>query len=149
LKKKGKAILLVGRGWILNIFSSVKKTFELKKVAKSIANPKPVTVDDLLSDKPSDTEQLFDLVYKYDDLKAVVEEYSADREVLHDIFNRLVAHGACQWKKGDYVLVSTFGFTQTLNYILRNYYKENTDWYKVTLSLVNHFENGKTEVVKV
>jgi hypothetical protein len=141
---------LLGREQILKVFSSVKKTFELNKIAKNIANPKPVTVDDLLSDKPSETEQLFDLVYKYDDLKAVVKEYSSDRKVLNDIFNRLVAHGACQWKKGDYVLVSTFGFTQTLDYVLKNYYRENPDWYKVTLSLVNHFENGRTrEVVEV
>jgi len=78
-------------------------------------------------------------------LKLIMQKYEADKETLKEIFNA-IRFCAGQWVKGSYVATYSLAFGGTLDYLLRNRKKVESDdgIMEVCERLITYYKKGET-----
>ncbi len=118
----------------LGIIFSIKKSFKLKKIYKVLgedSTPKEKALDELLKLCESD---------KY--VSLVTSRYGANRDVLVDIYNKLLLYGAGQWADGHWVPASSLAYAYNIDYLLHKYYNNDLS-HEIALRMVKYFQRGE------
>jgi hypothetical protein len=129
----------------MGFFYSIKKSARLRKISKILGGK--ITTEELLafnrhSKKEEAFEQLYDLCQSDPPVSEVMKKYKADRNVLSDIYHKLLASGAGQWVSGHYVAVSALAYAFTLDYLLDKFTKKEFTS-DTAFRIIEYFEKGE------
>lgn len=134
-----------------SIIENIKKTgyswVSLYKINKPEKSEKVDVIDELLALAESD-----------ENTQKIINEYSANRDILRKIYNKLVLTGAGQFVKGHYVAASSLVYPQTLRFLLRYFNGKNfsvNDWTEreseifIAFRLIEYFKKGEVGEISI
>lgn len=129
----------------MGFFYSIKKSTRLRKISKILEGK--ITTEELLafnrpSKKDKALEQLYDLCQSDPPVLEVMKRYKVDRNVLSDIYHKLLASGAGQWVNGHYVAASALAYAFTLDYLLDKFTKKGITS-DTAFRIIEYFEKGE------
>ncbi|MFJ7827083.1 hypothetical protein [Psychrobacillus sp. NPDC096623] len=110
---------------INNLSMYTDQTFSLKKWSNSSNINKEAL------------ERIYNLLCTIDEFKIILDKYNADFETITDIYWLVMASGAGQEIKGNYLPISMFLNEHTLEWVLKNINSVTT--HDLALFLVNYF----------
>jgi hypothetical protein len=74
--------------------------------------------------------------------QAVMKEFGASREALHEIYSTLLRGGAGQWRGGHYVAASAIAYPDTLRYLLTRPLNDRNSIFEASFMMLERFERG-------
>jgi hypothetical protein len=142
--------------WLSSIFSSLRKSSDLRRISLGLALPYGFgDVTSLIEDAANEERslaELLDLIQSDSKLSSILDTEGADREDLKRCYIALVRHGAGQWAKGHWIAASGLAFANTLPFILQQSkngrLNERDNWQKIVWSVLDYFENGRVGALK-
>lgn len=139
----------------MGFFAGISKSFRLRKISKSLANP-AINLESLMSFNQTESEQaleeLFDLCESDQNVRIVMDKHNASRKTLKEVYHRLCASGAGQWVSGHYVAASAFSYPSILDYLLHKWGESICNDSKSfptapAYRVMRYFENGETGAI--
>lgn len=132
------------------LWQSLRKSYQLGKISERIFETyrtpnfdmSLIEVSKNISEREVILDKLFDLVYSFEDNARVILLNNGSRNILKNIFRKLVSIGLLQYNKGHLVAVSALCYPQTLSLLLQHFDGENfstdeLDSYNSNLHIAN------------
>ena len=139
----------------MGFFKDFRRQLKLQKLQAILGNLDLIgDIDDLL--KKSDRRkkalnEYFELSMADPIIKKSLDEFSADKDTLHDIYWILMEAGAGQWISRRFISANALSVPQTLIYCLiahKNGFKGNYDSEIVSYNLVKYFKDSMIGIPK-
>lgn len=141
-------------GFINQMLYSMQKSRKLTKLFKRLHPPVwdiqdfIKNVDKLNVDAKRAIEDLLDLAGNDKNVKNIMNKYNVDRNVLREIYQSFNNIKGSRTTKGHLIKASAIVYPQTLDFLLRNRERIQTNYNEICNRIFDYFDKGEVGLIK-